>query len=810
MADSNGTNSRRAGALILRNRAPIGAILIVITLFMAYWAAHVPIATHFEDFFPANHPNTLLYRQYRDQYGGAQTVVLMIRVKHGDIFNFKTLHLIQDLTDAVNVLPGVDHNEVFSLSSYRVIYARALPGELASSPFMYPTVPATAQQLQDLKNAVMAHRAQLAGYITPDNKGALVIASFNEEGLDYGALFNQVQKIIADHEDANTRIYASGAIMFSAWGYHYLPRIAGIFAASAALMVLILFLSLSHRTGWWAPIVTGICSAIWGLGFMSLMRFNFDPVMLVIPLILTARDLSHGIQWHGRYYEELDRAEDHTVACARTFDAMIGPGLLAVLANVAGIVFLACGDIPALRQIGFGGAVWMGASVAMVFVFQPIMMSYLARPQLREHGWLARLHDPNRRPGGLRDWAAAIPVRPGAMRAGLLAAGLGLLVIGIIASRHSLIGYQTPGTPIYAPQAKVNRDTAEIGKFLPTNYGWVVIESPNFPAPQSTVAPRTLRMSDDLATFLMSRGDAVAVIGFGNVATKPMNMLLHNGFPKYLAMPNTDLLSADLWGFFFSGTAPDEVYTFFARSPDLTSTCIRVLLPDHTYARLKRLRDDIAYFVRHRVTPDPGLKLVRVQYLGGDAGLYLAGNEVIPRINYLNIGLALATIFIGCLIFFRSIVAGILFVVAGAMANFAAFAYMNARGIGLTTDTIPVISIGIGVGIDFGIYAVARIREEARGGSPLDRAVAAAMRTTGAWVFATFVMIVAGLAPWIFSPLLFHNEMSELLILLMVANMLVGMLVLPTYIAWRRPGFIIAAEPLPGAGAEPLAGSRGA
>ena len=285
----------------------------------------------------------------------------------------------------------------------------------------------------------------------------------------------------------------------------------------------------------------------------------------------------------------------------------------------------------------------------------------------------------------------------------LLAAGLGLLVIGIVASQNSLIGYQTPGTPIYAPQAKVNRDTAEIGKFIPTNYGWVVMESPNFPAPDSTIAPRTLRMSDDLASYLMDRGDAIAVIGFGNVATKPMNMLLHNGAPKFMAIPDSDLLSADLWGFFFSGTAPDEVYNFFARSPDLTSTCIRILLPDHTYARLTKLRDDLDYFVANRVTSDPGLKHVQMEYLGGDAGLYLAGNDVIPTLNYLNIGLALAAIFIGCAVVFRSIVAGILFAVAAAMANFVAFAYMNARVIGLTMDTIPVITIGIGVGIDFGI-----------------------------------------------------------------------------------------------------------
>src|SRR5947209_7406996 len=124
----------RFGNYVLDYRGPLAAILIAITLFMAYWATRVPIATRFEDLFPTRHPNVLLYRQYRRQYGGAQTLVLMLRVRDGDIFNFKTLQTIQDLTRKVDILPGVNHNEVFSLASYRVIYAHAEPGALVAKP----------------------------------------------------------------------------------------------------------------------------------------------------------------------------------------------------------------------------------------------------------------------------------------------------------------------------------------------------------------------------------------------------------------------------------------------------------------------------------------------------------------------------------------------------------------------------------------------------------------------------------------------------------------------------------------------------
>jgi len=790
MGTSTRENSLGFGDFILRFRSPIGLILIAITIFMAYWAIHVPIATRFEDLFPAQHPNTLLYREFRNQYGGAQTLVVLLRVQQGDIFNPKTLLDIQQITREVDALSGVNHNEIFSLASYRVVYARAEPGALLSAPYMYPDVPKTQDQINDLKNIVLAHREQLAGYYTRDGKGALVIASFNERRLDYKALFDGVQDIIRKHQDANTRIYASGAAMFSAWGYHYLPRIQLIFALSIALMLAILYLSLGRRSGWWAPIVTGTCSAIWGLGFVSLMDFNFDPVMLVIPLILTARDLSHGIQWHGRYYDELDHIDDKMRACAATADVMFAPGLLAVLANIAGIIFIAVSDIPVLRQIGLGGAVWLGASLAMVFVFQPILMSYLPRPQIREPGWLTRSSGAGHQSGSFVDWLVRVPVTPGILRTALIVVGAFFIIVGITASRRVLIGYQTSGTPIYRTRAKVNRDTAEISKFIPTNYAWVVLDTPTYPSSQSTVGLDTLRMNDDLAAYLISRGDAVAIISFETLGTKPMNMLLHNGFPKYLSMPESNQLSANLWGFFFASTAPGEANNFFAYSPAATNTCIRLLLPDHTYRRLTRLRDDLDTFMRERVKTDPLLNKVKVRYIGGDAGLYLATDEVISRLNVVNLTLVLVAIFLCCAVMFRSLVAGVLFVLSCVMANLGAFAYMNSHNIGLTADTIPIISLGIGLGIAYGIYTVARIRDEVMDGLALNDAVTTALRTTGARVFATFVVMVGGMLPWVFSPLLFHNEMSVLLILLMSANMIAGLLILPAVIAWTRPRFI--------------------
>jgi uncharacterized protein len=388
----------------------------------------------------------------------------------------------------------------------------------------------------------------------------------------------------------------------------------------------------------------------------------------------------------------------------------------------------------------------------------------------------------------------SVPVTPGVVRGALLAGGAIFILWGISSGLRARIGYETPGTPLYRPDARVNRDITEVSRFFPTDEGWIVLSTPNYPDPQSSIGPEVLRMQDDLGAYLIRQGDVAGTVSFANIAIEPLNQLFHYSFPKYRVIPSGTELGGNLWYMFLGGTAPGEIERFFAYSPKMTSACMRLLLPDHTYTRLNHVRDDISRFIDQRVTPDPALSKVSVSYFGGAAGLYLAANDVLKKLDFINITFVLLVIYVCCAFAFRSFMAGLLFIVSCVMANFGAFVYMNSRGIGLTIDTIPVISLGIGLGVDYGIYTVARIEDEVINGASIDEAVAIALRTTGAAVFSTFAVMIGGIVPWAFSPLLFHNEMSVLLIFLMGTNMVAGVLILPAFIAWRRPAFIARYE----------------
>jgi uncharacterized protein len=778
------------GKVVLRFRGAIGAVLIAATLFMGYWAAKVNISTRFIDFFPAEHRNVILAQRFHG-FGGAQTLVLMLQVKKGDIFNLPTLRKVQEISKEVDWLPGVNHQEVFSLSSYRVAYAQAVPGGLNVKPFMYPSVPETAEEVDALKQRVFAHREQLRHLISDDNKSTLITASFNEDGLDYRELFKRIRRIVAGNQDADHDIYIAGEPVVRGYSYYYFPFIVAIFFIACLVVVATLYATLGAYTSWWVPVLTGSCSALWGLGFVGLMGYAFDPLMLVVPFILTARDMSHAIAWQRRYYNVLNRPEDRRAACVVTTNLMLLPGMVAVAADITGIIFISFSGIPVLDHIARVGTVWLGASVLMVFIFQPILMSYLPAPR---HTWnFDRSQNLARRLEPLVDRIVEVPVTSGIWRKLLMAGALGLLILGVVSALNIQVGYNQPGTPLYRPDAKVNIDAGAIGRKFPIDEAWVLFSTPPFPHNQSVLAPNVLRLADHLRGYLLTDPAVMQVISFASTVISPFNQMFHYGHPKFFGMPRNPQQAGNLWYLFLGGTAPGDMEHYISNT-EAKETCIRVLLRNHTGSTLARVEREIGNFFSSYAEHNPAYARVEVGYMAGLAGLYAAANDVLYRVEMINIGLVLVCVFVFGTALFGSWLAGLMFVFSCVLANFTAFIYMYLFGIQLTIDTLPVISLAIGLGIDYSISTVSRIRAEVIAGHQLDDAIRLALRSAGESVLSTFCVMIGGILPWAFSPALFHHHMGVLLTILLATNVLAGVWILPAVISWSGPGFITRHE----------------
>jgi predicted RND superfamily exporter protein len=336
----------------------------------------------------------------------------------------------------------------------------------------------------------------------------------------------------------------------------------------------------------------------------------------------------------------------------------------------------------------------------------------------------------------------------------------------------------------------VNKDIQAIAENFPVDEAWVVLESPRWPSEQSTLGANPLRMADDLRYYLRERdANVIQVVSFASDIEKPFNQMFHYGHPKFRRIPESTLLAGNLWYLYLSGPAPGEMERYIPNS-GAEATCIRVLLRNHTYDTLNQLLAEIDDFSRSQARPDPTLSKVRVMVLGGIGGLYAAANQVLKYTDFFNLMLTLIAVGICCAFEFGAITAGILFIAASVLGNFGAFIYMNLRGLTLTIDTIPVVSLGIGLGIDYGIYTMAAIRDEVIRGKDIEDAITTAMRGTGGAVLNTLFVMIGGLSIWTFSPVDFHVRMAQLLIFLMITNAITGVVILPSFVSAFRPWFI--------------------
>jgi predicted RND superfamily exporter protein len=293
--------------------------------------------------------------------------------------------------------------------------------------------------------------------------------------------------------------------------------------------------------------------------------------------------------------------------------------------------------------------------------------------------------------------------------------------------------------------------------------------------------------------FLLNDPAVKQVISFASSVIRPFNQMFHYGHPKFFGMPKSTQHAGNLWYLYLAGTAPGDMEHFISNT-EAKETCIRVMLRNHTAPTLNRVQAEIGAFLIFYAGGKPAYNRVRVSYMAGLAGLYAAANDVLYRVTMVNIGLVLACVFIFCTALFGSWLAGFLFVFSCVLANFTAFIYMYLCGIQLTIDSVPVISLAIGLGIDYGISTVSCMRAEVMAGHQLDDAIRLALKSAGESVLSTFCVMIGGILPWVFSPAQFHHHMGMLLSILLATNVLAGVWIIPAFISWTGPGFITRHE----------------
>lgn len=781
---------------LIRFRFVVLIIMTVITAFFATQIFRMEMFTEFLELFPYNHPFVEIHQKYSRWFGTAYQATLMLEVKKGDVFNLETLNKIQRIQYDVDLIPGVDHFGIYSLASPKVYVTRETPQGFMSKPIM-SEVPKDEKEIEELRIKVYTSPAN-GTLVSQDQKALLLNANFHQGRIDFNELFNKFMEIKKREEDKNHKIYLSGTPLIYGWIYHYLPQMAIILLTSTVIILAMLFGYMRQGGMWWWPFIGAILCSIWGLGFAGLLGYHFDPLIIVIPFLLSARAMSHGVQWVERFVEEYRRSDgDIKEAALITGTGLFPPGLIGIVADTWALLIIALTPIPTLRNLAFLGTFWaLSAIFTILVLFPPLFASFkkLRIPMEYKENMFDRM-------------LKLILVKLSSWTFGkgrYITVGLSIVILFVttISSFSLKYGDANPGSPILWQDSEYNLDVKSTNDRFPgVDQMWVVIESRKdteaYKAIEKNVygattgfgfemltSPDVMRGMEILKEHMMEDPNVGFAISIADLV-KSLNMLLHGNDPKMATIPNDRMAIQQLITVYNQGTTPGEMDQWMDTKGEAFN--VKLFLRDHEGSTLVEVINRVKSFIKN----NPNLmEHAEAKPAGGLGGILAAANEVIASRNHPILILILIVIFVHCSVTYWSALAGVIFTISLILANFLAFTYMVAKGIGLNINTFPVVSLGIGMGVDYGLYIVSRIIEVYRGEKDLGKAVRGGITTAGRAVFFTATMMTAGVVFWYFSPLRFQAEMGILLAVLMMVNMVVGVLVLPAVVNIIKPKFI--------------------
>ena len=779
---------RQLAEWLYRYRLAALLSILLVTAFFGWELRNIDISTHFRDLYPKKHPYVQLFEKYPD-FGSPFTVSLIIQVKKGDIYNYETLSKIQEATRLIDLISGVNHNQVSSIASRKVKNVEATVGGIQTTTLLTGEVPQSPEEIAKLREKVRSTAGVMGTLVALKEDAAVVQATFIDRVADYGVIFKGVNGIIIKLQDKNNELYAVGQPMLIAWVYHYQKAMYKIFGLGFLIMVLLLILYSRNIVGVLAPVIVGIVSAIWGFGFAGFLGYNLDPLIIVVPILLVARGLSHAVQMCGRYFEIYQKERDVRKACVESFASLFPPGVVGIICDASGLFIIAIAPIRLIEKLAYVCGLWSLSLVVTAIVLTFLVLSYLPAPRNVDKIVISS----ERKQGILYNIFRFLTIFSSNPRRSIATSlfFIAMTIVSIWFATHREIGDVHIGTPLLWPKSDYNRAVKAASERFAGFDVMEVIAEGEMKEGKSTIIDTTagLDLMQKFQSYMELDPEVGATFSFADFVPK-VNQLLHAGSPKCNVIPDSD---RDAGAFSWlvltgSGVTPGDFDTLVTPIPNAAN--IMVWYKDHRGKTITRAISRAQKFIDMTEELQQRSK-IKLHPATGTIGLNAANNEIIKRLEPVTVALISLVIFIVTSYIYRSFTAGLLLVMISNMANFMTAAVMYLLGIGLDVNTLPVAAVGMGIGIDYNIYLMSRMCEEYRINPNYARLVPASIVTTGKAIFFTATTMIGGVIIWYFlADLRFTADMALLLSAVMFAHVVLALLYQAAVMSILQPGFI--------------------
>ncbi len=325
----------------------------------------------------------------------------MVQVREGDIFNQETLSKVKEISERLETFPAVDRYKIRSIAMSKMKYFKFSSGTLDISPLMFPDVPRTPEEMEELKKKIYSEGRYYGPYVSWDSKKTLIQVDFFEEELGeigYDEVFKEFFDLQQEMEDENHIINIAGEPVHLGYIRALNRKVLTVLAFTTLCMMFLLYFYYRSKRGMFIPIISALLSGIWGLGFMAMVGFNLDPLVLVLPFLISLMTARHSMQLINRYLEEVEKGVDVKASSATLIRTMFAPGVTGIVTDALGIGLIAIAAIPILQNIAIACAFWSVATIILALLFTPLVLSYI-KPSKRLMAQIEALKEKRATPG---------------------------------------------------------------------------------------------------------------------------------------------------------------------------------------------------------------------------------------------------------------------------------------------------------------------------------------------------------------------------------------------------------------------------
>lgn len=743
-------------------RVPSLALFLLVTIILGLQAAQLRPDASFRKMVPAAHPYIANFLDFENELRPMGNVIrVAVENPSGSIYDKDFLETLRKITDEVFYIPGVDRGTMKSIWTPNVLWIEVTEDGLTAGQIIPQGFDGSPEAVDQVRTNV-ARSGIVGTLVANDHKSAVILAPLQDvdpqsgQRLDYGKLSRTLEEVVRDkYQNDRVRIHMTGFAKIVGDLIDGARAIAIFFALTFALTVVVLLI---YSRCWRSTLATVVCcsvAVVWQLGLVRLFGFGLDPYSILVPFLTFAIGVSHAVQNISTMASERVHGRSNIEAAKATFRVLFIPGTIALLCDAVGFSTLLVIDIGVIRELAISASIGVGVIIFTKMFLLPVLMSYLG---ISEAGLKHQTRRMNREPA----WAHFLS-RIAEPRKAWLAVGISAVIFatGYVMSRDLKIGDLDPGAPELRVDSRYNRDNAFIaGHYETSSDVFVVMVT----TPKGECGAYSVAATVDQFQWRMENLPGVESTHSLFSAMKKVLGGQNGGDMRWQAITRNRYASNAA-----HRMLPTELY-----NSECSMVPVMIFLKDHKAETLTAVVKAAEEFAAEHSDEN-----IKFQLAAGNAGIEAATNMVIKASEPLMLILVYGIVAMLVLWEFRSWRATICIMLPLYITSVLCEGIMAKLGLGVKVATLPVIALGIGIGVDYGIYIYNRLEYFLERGLALKDAYFETLRTTGLAVAMTGVMLALGVATWLFSDIKFQADMGLLLTFMFLWNMFGAVVMIP-------------------------------